>query len=354
MSDSVTDELSGVDLDSLRGYFAAHVPGASDAPLRAELIAGGRSNLTYRVSDGTRQWVLRRPPLGHVLPTAHDMGREYRVLHGLADSDVPVPKVYAFCDDPAINGATFYVMELVDGIILRDPAAIAALDDKTARACSTELIDVLARIHSVDHVAAGLEDFGRPTGFLERQLRRWSEQWDRSKGAEMPAMDELARRLHAALPESGPPAIVHGDYRLDNVMLAPNDQGRIVSVLDWEMSTLGDPLADLGLFLLYWGSPDAQGVAFGTSLGTQPGFLTRSEIVDRYADRTNRNVDELDWYLAFAAFKLAIIMAGINARIRAGQTLGEGYTESNELVTGLVDSALVEADRSPISALRGR
>lgn len=353
MGDAETaDELSGVDLDALRDYFFAHVPGASDTSLRAELIAGGRSNLTYRVTDGTHSWVLRRPPMGHVLPTAHDMSREYRVLHGLAAGDVPVPEVYAFCDDPAVNGASFYVMELIDGEVLRDPEAIAALNTEMARACSTELVDVLARIHSVDYSAAGLEDFGRPVGFLERQLRRWSEQWDRSKGAEMPEMDELARRLRAALPQSGPPAIVHGDYRLDNVMLAPGDPTRIVAVLDWEMSTLGDPLADLGLFLLYWGNPDAQGVALGETLGSRPGFLTRDEIIDRYATQSGRDVDQLDWYLVFAAFKLAVIMEGINARIRAGKTLGSGFTESNELVSGLVSGALAEADRSSIAALR--
>jgi aminoglycoside phosphotransferase (APT) family kinase protein len=347
-----TDELSGVDLASLREYFAAHVPGATGAPLDAELIAGGRSNLTYGISDGTHEWVLRRPPMGHVLPTAHDMQREYRVLHGLAGTGVPVPTVHAFCDDPTVNGAPFYVMERVRGDVLRDGAALAALDPDAARACSEQLVDVLARIHSVDYERVGLADFGRPEGFLERQLRRWSEQWERSKGADLPALDELARRLRAALPESGPPAIVHGDYRLDNVMLASGDPGRIVAVLDWEMSTLGDPLADLGLFLLYWGSPDAQNVATGQPIGTRPGFLSRDEVVDRYARAARRDVDQLDWYLVFAAFKLAVIVEGINARIRLGKTLGEGFTESNALVAGLVESALAEANGSSIAALR--
>jgi aminoglycoside phosphotransferase (APT) family kinase protein len=351
--DNIADELSGVDLASLQAYFAEHVPGATGAPLEAELIAGGRSNLTYGIRDGEHEWVLRRPPMGHVLPTAHDMQREYRVLHGLAGTDVPVPAVYAFCDDPAVSGAPFYVMERVHGEVLRDAASVAALGADAARACSEQLVDVLARIHTVDYEGVGLGDFGRPTGFLERQLRRWSEQWERSKGAELPALDELARRLRAALPQSGPPAIVHGDYRLDNVMLAPGDPGRIVAVLDWEMSTLGDPLADLGLFLLYWGSAAAQDVATGQPMGTRPGFLTRDEVVDRYASVAHRNVEDLDWYLVFAAFKLAVIMEGINARIRMGKTLGEGFTESNALVTGLVDNALAEANRSSIPALRG-
>ena len=349
----MADHLDGIDLDRLRPYFAEHVPGASDRPLTAELIAGGRSNLTYGVTDGDHQWVLRRPPLGHVLPTAHDMGREFRVLHALANTDVPVPEVFAFCDDPDVNGASFYVMERVEGVILRDSTGLANLTPETARACSEELVDVLASIHTVDYEAVGLGEFGRPDGFLERQVRRWGEQWERSKTREQPAVDELGRRLQAALPESGPPSIVHGDYRLDNTMLAADDPGTIVAVLDWEMSTLGDPLADLGLFLLYWGSPTAQNVATGEPIGTRPGFLSRDQVVARYAERSGRNVDHLDWYLVFASYKLAIIVEGINARIRMGKTLGEGFTESDQLVTALVEGALAEANRSSIPALRG-
>jgi aminoglycoside phosphotransferase (APT) family kinase protein len=349
----MADDLDGVDLEKLRTFFAAHVPGASDRPLAAELIAGGRSNLTYGITDGEHRWVLRRPPLGHVLPTAHDMGREYKVLHGLAGTDVPVPRVFAFCEDLDVNGAPFYVMERVDGQILRDAAAVTALAPEQALACSEQLVDVLARIHAVDYEAVGLGDFGRPAGFLERQVRRWGEQWERSKTVELPAVDEIGRRLRAALPESGPPAIVHGDYRLDNTMLAPDDPGRVVAVLDWEMSTLGDPLADLGLFLLYWGSPEAQNVATGEPIGNRVGFLSRDAVVARYAEQTGRNVDHLDWYLVFASYKLAIIVEGINARIRIGKTLGEGFTESNALVAALVEGALAEANRSSIPALRG-
>jgi aminoglycoside phosphotransferase (APT) family kinase protein len=349
----MADDLDGIDLDTLRPFFAQHVPGASDRPLTAELIAGGRSNLTYGVTDGEHQWVLRRPPLGHVLPTAHDMGREFRVLDALAQTDVPVPQVFAFCDDVDVNGASFYVMDRVDGVILRDGTGLASLTPDTARACSEELVDVLASIHAVDYEAVGLGEFGRPAGFLERQIRRWGEQWERSKTREQPAVDELARRLQAALPESGPPTIVHGDYRLDNTMLAPDDLGTVVAVLDWEMSTLGDPLADLGLFLLYWGSPTAQNVATGEPIGTRPGFLSRDEVVARYAERSGRNVDHLDWYLVFASYKLAIIVEGINARIRMGKTLGTGFTESDALVTALIDGALAEANRSSIPALRG-
>jgi aminoglycoside phosphotransferase (APT) family kinase protein len=343
----------GVDLEALRGWFASEVAGATGAPLWAELIAGGRSNLTYVVGDDAHEWVLRRPPLGHVLPTAHDMTREYTVLRALTDTDVPVPRVFALCEDPTVNGASFYVMSKVDGIILRTPDDMAALTATQARACSEALIDVLAAIHAVDYTAVGLGDFGHPDGFLERQVRRWGEQWERSKAAELPAIDELARRLRAALPTSPPPTIVHGDYRLDNTMLAPGDPGRVVAVLDWEMSTLGDPLADLGLFLLYWGQADAQVIATGAGIDPAKGFLTREQIIDRYAAATGTALDSLDWYEAFAAYKLAIIVAGIHARYLMGKTLGEGFDTMGEMISRLAVSALERTSHSSIAALRG-
>ncbi len=343
----------GVDLERLSAFFAQHVAGASpDRPLSAELIAGGRSNLTYGVTDGERRWVLRRPPLGHVLPTAHDMGREYRVLTALAATDVPVPRTFAFCDDDAVNGAPFYVMQHVDGQILRTAVDVARLTPGQAAACSRELVDVLAHIHAVDYEAVGLTDFGHPDGYLERQVRRWGEQWERSKAADLPELDELARRLRAALPESGPPTIVHGDYRLDNTMLALDDPARIVAVLDWEMATLGDPLADVGLFLLYWAQSEAQIIATGEGISTDAGFLSRDAVIDLYAERSGRRVDELDWYVVFAGYKLAIIVEGIAARYRMGKTLGEGFEAMGDMVAGLINNALDTASRSSIPALR--
>src|SRR6476659_8816741 len=345
-----TSAPDGVDLERLRPYFAAHVTGAQDAPLSATLIAGGRSNLTYSVTDGSSTLVLRRPPLGHVLPTAHDMVREYRVMTALAPTDVPVPHTLALCEDNAVNDAPFYVMELVDGVIYRDGAALAGLSPDDARRASEVLVDVLAAIHTVDYDAVGLGEFGRPDGFLERQVRRWGEQWERSKTRELPEVDELARRLRAALPESGPPAIVHGDYRLDNTMMASDDPGRIVAVLDWEMSTLGDPLANLGLFLLYWGNAGAQIIATGTAIEEQAGFLTPDEIVERYARESGRAVDALDWYVVFASFKLAIIVEGIHARYKMGKTLGEGFDAMGHTVELLINGALEQANRSSIPA----
>jgi aminoglycoside phosphotransferase (APT) family kinase protein len=288
-----------------------------------------------------------------VLPTAHDMVREYRVLTALAGTGVPVPRTYALCEDVEVNDAPFYVMEKVDGVIYRDGAALSKLDAKDARRVSEELVDVLARIHTVDYEKVGLGGFGHPEGFLERQVRRWGQQWERSKTRELPEVDEVARRLNAALPESGPPTIVHGDYRLDNTMMSNTDIGKIVAVLDWEMSTLGDPLADVGLFLLYWGNAGAQVIATGSAIDEQAGFLSDDEIVARYAEKSGRVVDALDWYVVFAFYKLAIIVEGIHARFKMGKTLGEGFDSMGETVTALVHGALQRANQSSIPALRG-
>lgn len=349
----MTDAPQGVDLDRLRPWFTAHVEGATGAALDAALISGGRSNLTYTISDGAHEWVLRRPPLGHVLPTAHDMAREFKVLTALAPTDVPVPRTLAFCDDDAVNDAPFYVMEKVDGQILRSPSEFAALDAEQARRCSEALVDVLAQIHEVDYAAVGLDDFGRPDGYLERQVRRWGEQWERSKTRDLPAIDELARRLRASLPESPAPTIVHGDYRLDNTMLAPDDPGRIVAVLDWEMATLGDPLADVGLFLLYWARDESSAPAVGVPIDIGAGFLARDEVIERYAKHSGRDVSQLDFYEVLAAYKLAIILEGIHARFLMGKTLGDGFEHIGAMVEAMVMGALEQASHSSIPGLRG-
>jgi aminoglycoside phosphotransferase (APT) family kinase protein len=340
----------GVDVEALRPWFAAHVAGATGAPLEAELIAGGRSNLTYVISDGTRDWVLRRPPLGHVIQTAHDMRREYTVLAALGPTDVPVPEVLAFGDD-SVLGAPFYVMESVHGRILRTREEMASLSADEARACSTSLVDVLAALHSVDYQAVGLTDFGRPDGFLARNVARWGKQWEANKTHELPALEEVGRRLDTALPESGPPAIVHGDYRLDNTMLAADDPGRIAAVLDWEMSTLGDPLTDVGLLLVYWGGGSQLATLTAQGVGDVPGFFTREEVIARYAETSGRDVAHLDFYEVFAMYKLAIIVEGIQARFLMGKTLGEGFADMSAMVDGLAEQALHLADTSEDAAL---
>ncbi|MBM3691981.1 MAG: phosphotransferase family protein [Actinobacteria bacterium] len=350
----MTTSPDGLDLDALRGFLVGHVAGAGDRALRASLIAGGRSNLTYHVTDGVHDWVVRRPPLGHVLATAHDMGREYRVMSALQGTAVPVPVTRALCTDDAAIGAPFYVMDRVEGRVVRSTDELAAFPAGDARAVSHALIDVLAALHGIDPDAVGLGDFGRPDGFLARNVARWGTQWAANKTRDLPQIDELARRIHAALPTSGPAAIVHGDYRLENTMLAP-DRPEIVAVLDWEMSTLGDPLTDLGLFLVYWvhwdagdGPPLTTGGASGL-----PGFITIDEVVDRYARATGRDLGDLDFYIVFAFYKLAVILEGINARFLMGKTVGEGFDRMGEMVTRLLDAAFDLADRSEIRALRG-
>ena len=335
----MTETPPGVDLERLQPWFAANVPETSGA-LHASLISGGRSNLTYGIGDDNNTWVLRRPPLGHVLPTAHDMAREYKVLAALQGTDVPVPRTIAFCDDNDVNDAPFYVMEKVDGAILRTPAEIGALSKDDARRCSEELVDVLVAIHGVDYEKVGLSDFGHPDGYVERQVRRWGEQWERSKTRELPAIDELAQRLRDHLPVSPSPTIVHGDYRLDNTMLAPNDLGKIVAVLDWEMATLGDPLADVGLFLLYWVRDEAQTGNVGATISAEAGFLTRDEVVERYAKGSGLDVSTLPFYEALAAYKLAIILEGIHARYLMGKTVGDGFAGIGGLVEVMVQGAL--------------
>jgi aminoglycoside phosphotransferase (APT) family kinase protein len=342
----------GVDLERLAPWFGSHVEGATGAPLHAELIAGGRSNLTYVIDDGDHAWVLRRPPLGHVVETAHDMRREYRVLDALGPTAVPVPAVLAFGDDDTLIGAPFYVMDRVEGQILRTRDDAAALTPAEARACSESLVDVLARLHSVDFEAVGLGDFGRPDGFLARNVARWGKQWQANKTRELPALEEVGRRLEQAVPPSGPPGIVHGDYRLDNTMLALDDPGRIAAVLDWEMSTLGDPLTDVGLLLVYWGGGAQLAVLTAQGVGDLPGFFSRDEVVARYAERSGRSVTHLDFYVVFAMYKLAIIVEGIQARYLMGKTLGDGFAEMGAITDTLADQALDLAQRSDDGALR--
>ena len=335
---------AGVNLEALRLFLAENVEGAEDAPIWATLIEGGRSNLTYVITQGDREWVLRRPPLGHVLPTAHDMVREYRVIAALRDTDVPVPRAMALCEDPSVNGAPFYIMEKVNGRVVRTAQDAEVFDPATALRASEELIDVLARIHDVDYEAMGLGDHGHPEGYLDRQVTRWSQQWERSKTREMPAVDELITWLHKTLPTSGAPTIVHGDYRMDNVMFAPDDLTRAVAVLDWEMSTLGDPLADVGLLLVYWNeASDTQGNVLAMitqSVTARPGFLTRTEVAEFYAKRSGRDVDALDYYVVLGFYKLAVVLEGIHARYLQGKTLGEGFEMIGLAVPFLVEAAM--------------
>jgi len=306
------------------------------------LIAGGKSNLTYRVDSPAGSVVLRRPPLGHVLPTAHDMAREHRVMSALAGTAVPVPRMRHFCSDAEVLGQPFYVMDLVEGHIIRQvfPEGYASTDAERRQVCE-RLVDVLGALHQVDPADVGLSDFGRPDGYLARQVARWSKQWDASRLDGMEALDELAASLTAALPQTQRHTVVHGDYRLDNTVLDPEDVGRVLAVLDWEMSTLGDPLADLGVLLVYWNQADDTGARQGglvvPSVTAQPGMLTRAEVAERYAKASGLDLEPLPWYLAFGFFKLAVVCAGIAMRSKAGAMVGSGFDGFEAVVPTLVE-----------------
>jgi aminoglycoside phosphotransferase (APT) family kinase protein len=348
----------GIEPERVAAFFRERVPGG-EGPLRFELLSGGRSNVTYRVhAPSGRVFVLRRPPLGHVLPTAHDMAREYRVLAALADTDVPVPRPFALCEDPGVTGAPFYVMEYRPGVVLEGAMPPGFADTPEARhRLSLALVDTLVALHAVDFRAVGLEGFGRPEGYLERQVRRWGQQWERSKTKETPAIEELLRRLRAALPASPASTIVHGDYRLGNLALDPSDPGRVLAIFDWEMATLGDPLADLGYTLGYWSDPEDRegppGVQSVAPMTDKPGFVRRAELVEAYALRSGRDVSAIDFYRVLALAKLAVIAEGIWARHVEGQTLGRQFQGLRRQTAAIAERALALADASSLPTLRG-
>ncbi|MFJ5803429.1 phosphotransferase family protein [Streptomyces decoyicus] len=330
-------EPPGLDLERLREHLDRERPGLTGGPLRAQLIEGGRSNLTYRVSDGAASWVVRRPPLGHVLATAHDMRREHRVISALHTTPVPVPETLLLCEDESVIGAPFYVMELVEGVPYRTAGQLAPLGPERTRAVVLSLVDTLVDLHAVDPEAVGLGDFGRPEGFLERQLRRWGKQLSASKNRDLAGIDELHEALGRALPASPAPAVVHGDYRLDNVLVGADDT--IKAVLDWEMSTLGDPLTDLGLLVMYSSDLGLPESPVSTTSGA-PGHPSPAELIERYAARSGRDTSAIAWYTAFAWFKLAVILEGIHYRFTLGQTVGAGFDRIGELVPVFIDHGL--------------
>jgi aminoglycoside phosphotransferase (APT) family kinase protein len=331
---------AGLDLAALQAYLEAHRPDLAPAPLAAELIAGGRSNLTYVVRSGPLEYVLRRPPLGHVLATAHDMAREFRVISALAPTAVPVPQALLLCPDPQVLGAPFYLMSRVSGVIYRSRSQTDPLPEPDRHALAYAMMDTLADLHTVDPDQVGLADFGRPEGYLARQVRRWTQQLERSRSRDLPGIEELRDRLAASVPRSGPARIVHGDYRLDNLLIDPGTM-RVAAVLDWEMATLGDPFADLGVLLSYWdvmGSTERNPVADG--LGSGAGFPSGRELLARYAARTGTELPDLRWHTAFGCYKLAVICEGIHYRYTLGQTVGDGFDRMGTLVAPLVAGGL--------------
>jgi aminoglycoside phosphotransferase (APT) family kinase protein len=307
--------VHGIDIDRVSRWLTDHVAGAT-APFEFTLITGGRSNLTFLVTgaDGLR-FVLRRPPLGHVLATAHDMAREHRIIEAVGRTDVPVPRTLGLCTDEAVNGPPFYVMEHVAGVVLDSPASAEPLSLDVRRRASEHLVDVLAALHAADIDDIGLGDLARREGYVERQIKRWSTQWANSRTRDLPAIDAVAARLAAGVPEQQGVAIAHGDYRFGNV-ITDVERGRVAAVLDWELCTLGDPLADLGYLGVYWAGPD--GTARHNDPTSLPGFPTFGEVVARYAERTGRDVSHIDYYVAFSSFRLAVISEGVYARYLHG------------------------------------
>ncbi len=321
-----SSDIVGIHATNLTHWMLERVPDLVE-PLQFELITGGLSNLTYNVTDASgRRWVLRRPPLGHVLATAHDMGREVRIITALSSTLVPVPPVVGFCEDVTVNEAPFYVMDFVDGVIARNSEAGSSLSVSARANAGRSLIHVLATIHAVDVDGIGLGDLGRKESYVERQLSRWQRQWESTKDIEVPEMSELHRRLSAAIPEQGPATIVHGDYRLDNCIV--DDDGNVIAVLDWELCTLGDPLADLGFMFVYWAEANDSFVVIEGSATALEGFPSRSELLASYEELTNRDVSQIGYFVALGYWKLACILQGVLVRYRSG-AMGDQSTDAD-------------------------
>ncbi|MFF4260215.1 phosphotransferase family protein [Streptomyces sp. NPDC001663] len=336
---------AGLDLPGLQRWFDTHVAEFSGR-LRARLIQGGRSNLTYALDDGGPvRWVLRRPPLGTLTPSAHDMSREYRVVAALHGTGVPVARPIGLCEDSSVLGAPFAVVEYVDGTVIRSAEDAASLTPALRHSCALELVDRLAALHQVDPEPVGLADFGRPEGYLARQVKRWRGQWDLVATRETPHL----QRLHSALSDRLPPrsgsGIVHGDYRLDNTILDRARPDVVRAVVDWEMATLGDPLADLGMLLVYWDTVTEPVLGVRHVLDGNPGFPTAAELADHYASRTGADLSHLPFYRALGYFKLAVIAEGIHARHLKGKTVGEGFHTVGDAVLPLLQAGLTTLNR---------
>lgn len=309
------DNITGIDsVENVTAWIADRTEVTGE--LDFDLVAHGRSNLTFVLTDeaGTK-WVLRRPPTGHVLASAHDMGREHRIISALQDAPVPVPAVVGMCDDDDVNGAPFYVMEFVDGYIINDLAKAQPFAPEERRRQSESLVDVLAELHRVDPDEVGLGDLGRKDAYLERQLRRWKRQIDEGSDRDLPLFHELHTRLAGRMPDQQGAGIAHGDYRLDNCMIGRDH--RVAAVLDWELCTLGDVLADLGGMLMWWGDPD-DSLAMRDVPTVAPGYLTPDEVIARYGAASDRDLSDLPYYVAFQFWRLGAISEGVRIRFVAG------------------------------------
>ncbi len=333
----MTTDPQGLDTAAVAAWLSSVAPDAVDGAFEATLITGGKSNLTYLVTDDSHEYVVRRPPLGHVLATAHDMGREFRVMAALEPTDVPVPGMVALCEDTAVIGAPFYVMDKVEGTPYSRASQLEPLGADRTRLITERMVDTLVDLHAVDHQQVGLGEFGRPDGYLGRQVSRWKKQLAASTSRELPGMDELVAHLDTHLPPGGEGTIVHGDFRLDNLLVA-DDQ--VTAVLDWEMSTLGDPLTDVALMLAYQQLAEAapSSGAVVTDAPLAPGYLDREAVLARYAAASGRDVSDIGYHLSLAFFKLAVILEGIHFRHSKGQTVGAGFDGIGDMIVPLIDA----------------
>lgn len=333
---------TGINPGPVTDWIAAHVDGLS-LPLEFEQIAGGASNLTYRVTDSTGdRYVLRRPPTGHVLASAHDMGREHRIMAALQDTPVPVPPLIGMCDDLSVNEAPFFVMRFVEGSIVFDQADGEAVDPALRPVMTNSLVDTLVDLHSVDPDDVGLGELGRKEHYCARQLRRWKRQIDEGSDREIPLLNDLHARLESSIPPQQGAGIVHGDYRLDNCMMGFD--GNVAAVLDWELCTLGDVLADLAGMVMWWGdSPEAMGRIADVPTRAD-GFGTADDVVARYAAASDRNISQLPWYVAFQHWRLACISEGVRVRYSLG-AMGDAEDRDDEFSRDNVQGLLEGAER---------
>ncbi len=330
-----------LDENALAHYLRGRLPG-SDNPLRLRQFGGGAANLTYLLDYGTHEYVLRRPPLGPVAASAHDMGREYRVLSVLHQAFPYAPRAFLLCEDESVIGAPFFVMERRHGVVVRRtmPEAYAGQPD-AARRMSEALVDALAEFHSVDYDALGLGQLGKPAGFIDRQIEGWHRRWQAAKAADLEDMDAVYAWLKANQSQKTRVSLVHNDYKLDNVMLAAADPGRIVAVFDWDMCTLGDPLSDVGALLTYWTEPSDPPYLQATAMMPlgEPGFLSRAELVARYAQKSGRAVEHIHFYHALGLFRLTVIVAQIFIRYLRGQTQDPRFAAMEPMIPALARRA---------------
>ena len=334
--------VTGIDREPVTRWLAERV--SLEAPLEFDLVAHGRSNLTFIVTDaGANTWVLRRPPMGQVLASAHDMAREHRIIAALKDSGVPVPGIVGMCTDESVNGAPFYVMDFVEGSILKSAEDTQPFSLDQRRAMSESLVDTMAVLHRVDPDEVGLGDLGKKSDYLARQLRRWTRQLAEGSDRDVPLFDDLATRLAAAMPAQQGSGIVHGDYRLDNCMIGPDNT--VVAVLDWELCTLGDVLADLGGMLMWWGDPTATAHPMADVPTRADGFLNPDEVVSRYATMTDRDLSALPYYVSFQFWRLAAIIEGVRVRFAGGAMGDKDIGDESAGFEARIDALLHESDR---------